>query len=69
VATALSVIMAHHGVNKRMYRCAHCGFIGDPSAFRSGRGREVAEHPDHHYCPQCEGSIDWYGFHVLRVAN
>lgn len=46
--------------------CGHCEFKARPNAFYPGRGRDIGEHPNHTYCPQCGGSIDWYGYKVVR---
>ena len=46
--------------------CGHCGFKARPNAFYPGRGRDIGEHPEHTYCPQCGVSIDWYGYKVIR---
>lgn len=53
------------------FRCLACNECAPREAFYYGRGRDLGEHPDHRFCPNCRQSIDWQGFVIVgdRVSQ
>ncbi len=46
--------------------CGQCGHTAPEREFAWGE-RSRGTHPSHRYCPQCRGSIDWFGFRRISA--